>query len=268
MALPLPSNTVLYEKRDRIAWITLNRPDALNAQNRELGSTISLAVEEATNDDDVLVAIITGAGGRAFCAGMDMKERAQVDAAEGVDMARTGGLGGAARGIQLGNCPKPVIAAIDGYCLGAGMVLALQTDIRIATEQSRFGMPEVRRSILMPAGPQEPEWHIPVGEAMWMGLTAAHMTARRAFDIGLVQALAPDRQALFLEAQRLAEEIKLGAPLAVRATKRLIRASISMHPEQTVQVRQILAEMVDRSEDRHEGPRAFAEKRAPVWKGR
>ena len=265
MPLPLSSSTVLYEKRDRVAWITLNRPEAMNALNRELSETIPEAVEVATNDDDVLVVIVTGAGGRAFCAGMDLKERTQLDQTQGVQTDRGRGR---PRGIALADCPKPVIAAIDGYCLAGGLQTSLKCDIRIATEKSRFGMPEIRRSLVAAGGRLDPERHVPLGEALWIGLTGSHMTAQRAYQIGLIQALVPDRDALFVEAERLAGEIKQGAPLAARAIKQIIKDGIDVPWEYSQRLGGRLRAIVDASEDRPEGPRAFAEKRAAVWKGR
>jgi enoyl-CoA hydratase/carnithine racemase len=270
--MPITTEAVKYEKRDRIAWITLNRPEAMNALNPDLRQGISEAIEEVTNDDDVLVAIMAGEGGRAFCAGMDLKWRAQEDAAGTRDMSR----GLPAVTYAVDECPKPIIAAIDGYCLAGGMQLSNRCDIRIATEKSRFGMPEARRALAAVGVIDTPELFAPAGEAAWILLTGGHMTAERAYQIGLIQGLVPDRDALFEEAERVAGEIKLCAPLAIRAIKEVLRTKRNM-PAAAPGVRELeqLAELTaevrrqnEQSEDRLEGPLAFAEKRAPLWKNR
>ena len=264
------SSIVTYEKRDRIAWITLNRAEAMNALNPDVGVGLGEAFGEATKDDDVLVAILTGAGGRAFSAGMDLKWRASQDA---------GGQTGQPISIghqQVGACPKPVIAAIDGYCLAGGFQLAARCDIRIATEQSRFGMLEARRGLAAVGSMDTPEMVVPAGEAAWILMTGGMMTAQRAYDIGLIQALVPDRGALFAEAERVANDIKLCAPLAVQAIKAVLKAKMNLpgSPEGVEQlahlskVTQVARERNSKSEDQVEGPKAFAEGRPPVWKGR
>ena len=188
--MPIPtSDTVKYEKRDRVAWVTLNRPEAMNALNSEIRRAITEAFEEVARDDDVLVTVVMGEGGRAFCAGNDLKEQAQGDAAGGAAWSRGGPSGSQA----VYECLKPVIAAIDGYALAGGMQLANRCDIRIATEKSRFGMPEPLRSLTPINSVDTMEMgFVPMGEAMWIILTGAHMTAERAYDIGLIQALVPD----------------------------------------------------------------------------
>ena len=269
------SDIVLYEKRDRIGWVTINRPEAMNALNPDVGAGLTDAFEEVANDDDVLVAILTGAGGRAFSAGMDLKWRASEDASSGVQMG--GGGRGSSLGLEeVGACPKPVIAAIDGYALAGGFQTAARCDVRVATEQSRFGMLEARRALAAVGSFDTPEMVAPPGEAAWILLTGGMMKAERAYDIGLIQALLPDRDALFEEAENIAGEMKLCAPLALRAIKATLRTKKNM-PTPPEGVRELdhlkkLNEEVQRvnaeSEDRLEGPLAFAEKRDAVWKNR
>lgn len=267
------SKTVLYEKRDRVAWVTLNRPEQMNALNSEIRRAITEAMTEASNDDDVLVVIVTGAGGRAFCAGNDLKETAQGDAQVGGAWSRQGPTGSQ----SVYDCPKPVIAAIDGYALAGGMQLSARCDIRIATEKSRFGMPEPLRSLTPINSVDTMEMgFVPLGEAMWIILSGAHITAQRAYEIGFVQALVPDRDALMAEAERRAGLLKLCAPLAVRALKNGVRLHHNppTPPEGVVlldhlrKLNQPFQERVAKSEDRLEGPKAFAEKRVPNWKNR
>lgn len=259
------SETILYEKRDRNAYITLNRPERMNALGRELGQARARALKDASEDDDILVVIFTGAGGRAFSAGADLKEGADAYYA-GVRPEDQR----AAPEISFdeNDCPKPMIAAIDGFALGGGLELSLRCDIRIATEQSRLGLPEVRRGRLSGTGVLMLNRMIPLGEAKWIQFTGDHMTAQRAYDIGLIQAIVPDRDALFAEADRVAGLIKLGAPLSIQACKRIIDIGRNIPPEYATSL--LRAEMVTigKTEDIREGVTAFAEKRPPNWKRR
>ena len=265
----ISSSAVKYEKRDRIAFVTLNRPEVLNALNQELFGALSEALQDATKDDDILVVIVTGEGGRAFSAGADLKEMANRDA-QGPTQGST--QPAAPRGMSgfdaILNCPKPIIAAIDGYCVAGGLEVSLYCDIRIATEKSRFGLPEPRRSLLAGPGLHNLSRMIPLGEALWIQLTGAHMTAQRAYDIGLIQALVPDRDALFAEAERVANEIKQCAPLAVQAIKRIAKTGRNLPLEESWKMAAPIQEQINKTEDRLEGPKAFAEGRAPVWKMR
>ncbi len=262
MTLQLSSNAVLYEKRDRVAWITLNRPEAMNARNSALEVGVRETFTEATNDDDVLVVVMIGEGGRAFCAGGDLKERATNEA--GGDLFSRPSTGG----YPL-NCPKPVIAAIDGYALAGGMQFSAQCDIRIATQKSQFGMPESRRSLTPVGSWDTPERYFPLGEALWMLLSGTNqITAERAYQLGFVQFLVPDRPALLEKAEWAAEELMMGAPLAVRALKYVAVRARFFPPEIAREYGRDLMAKVATSEDRLEGPRAFAEKRRPNWRMR
>ena len=253
-----------YEKRGSTAWLTMNRPQAMNAFNTALRNGLVEAIERATADPDVLCIVLTGEGGRAFSAGADLKEVAQRDASKNAPSPRAA----TSFFTTVADCPKPVIAAIDGHCIAAGLEVALLCDIRVATEKSTFGLPEARRSLMPDPGLTELVRVIPFGEAMKILLTARPITAQRAYDIGLIQSVVPDRDAVMAEAEEVAADIALGAPLAVEAYKQIAKAGRSMPPEQAAKVRAGYWAALADTEDRREGPRAFAEKRPPVWKRR
>jgi enoyl-CoA hydratase/carnithine racemase len=253
--------TILYEKTDQVAYITLNRPEVLNALNQELRDGLREALLDFNADSDMLVGILTGAGGRAFSAGMDLKDRAQRDAAgeQRPGLRQTF--------IDMGLF-KPIIAAIDGFCVAGGLELSLQCDIRIATEKSEFGLPEPRWSLTAGYGLHNLSRMIPLGEALYMQLTGRRITSTRAYQIGLIQEVVPDREALFATAERIAGEIKLCAPLAVRAIKQIVYHGRNLPVEYSQKLGDPLSAQVHATEDAVEGPRAFAQKRQPVWKSR
>jgi enoyl-CoA hydratase/carnithine racemase len=268
------SDVLRYEVRDQKAFITFNRPRVMNAYNKEVVRLLGEAAEAAENDDDVRVIILSGEGGRAFSAGADLKEMA--DRGASTDGLITGNplkdmhyFGEAGSGISiLANVTKPVIAAIDGYALAGGLQIAIVCDIRIATRQSVFALPEPRHSIIAGPGLIHLSRMIPLGEALHMQLTGSAISAERAYQVGLISGLYDTREELFAEANRIAEEIIACAPLAVAFIKRVVRRGRDL----TVQAQESYSEMfqaaIVTSEDFQEGPRAFAERRAPQWKGR
>ena len=264
--MPLtPTDTLKYEIDGRKAIITLNRPEAMNALNMEIRNAIGEAIHEYEADDNLLVAIITGEGGRAFSAGADLKEMTQRDQTVGAGAAGGSGLDGFS---QLRDCRKPLIAAVDGYCLAGGLEVTVYCDMVVATEQSRFGLPEPRRSLLAGPGLHNLSRLIPYREAMLLQLTGGHMPAQRAYDVGLIQRLVPDREAMWRSAHELADEILLCAPLAVQAIKQIVKTGRNLPVEYSEKLAEPISQMINGTEDRLEGPKAFAEKRAPNWKMR
>jgi len=252
--MAIASPTVKYETRNGVAWVTMNRPEVLNAINTEMQNALGEAMQEAGKDDSVLVVVLTGEGGRSFSPGADLRQS-----------------GGEAPKFsapdEIERCRKPVIAAVDGYCLGFGLILALRCDIRMASENSTFSVPEARVGIAG-SGLHDLSKFIPLGEALWMQLTGSRMPAKRAHEIGLVQGLSADRDSLFADVDQVANDIKLGSPLALQAIKRFATVGHNLPVEYSQKFAQAISEPIGKTEDRLEGARAFAEKRPPVWKMR
>ncbi|WP_460073023.1 crotonase/enoyl-CoA hydratase family protein [Streptomyces sp. YKOK-I1] len=252
----------MLERRGDIALITLNRPQALNAVNAQLSAALGAALEEFASDPELRVGVLTGAG-RAFCAGMDLKEAAA--GREVTDPSHPEwGFGGIVRH-QVG---KPLIAAVNGPALGGGAEIVLACDLVVADENAVFGMPEVHHGLFPAAGGvlrlQE---RVPRNIAREIALTGAPLDAATAARWGLFNRIAPAGKSVDV-ALELAERVATGAPLSLQAIKRVMswgenRAEGDAWDENDLVFRQILA-----SDDAKEGPHAFAEKRAPQWTGR
>jgi enoyl-CoA hydratase/carnithine racemase len=264
---PSLPETIRYEVDGRVCRVTINRPAAMNALNREVMQGLTDAVGAYVEDDNLLALVLVGEGGRAFSAGADLKEvasRGRSDERRPV-VPRQGHLSAYD---ALENCPKPTIAAIDGYCLAGGLELALMCDMRVATRASSFGLPEPRRSLLAGPGLNNLSRMIPLGEALRIQLTGGHITAERAYQIGLVQELAEDRDGMWAAADQLCQEVLACAPLAVQAIKQVVRTGRNLPLEYSWKYSYPFQEQISRTEDFLEGPRAFAEKREPHWQMR
>ena len=249
---------VLTDVSDGVAVITINRPEARNAVNGEVARGIAEAVDAADASKDVQVLILTGAGG-TFSAGMDLKGFLSGDSPAFGDR----GFGGIVQRPPV----KPVIAAVEGYALAGGFELVLACDLVVASEDARFGLPEVRRSLVAGAGgllrlPNRIPYHV----AMEIALTGEHFPAARLQQVGLVNELVPAGQALDA-AKKLAGRVALGGPLALAATKRVIIESADWPSAEAFQRQGEIITPVFMSADAREGATAFAEKRQPVWKG-
>jgi enoyl-CoA hydratase/carnithine racemase len=262
--MAISTDTILYEKRDSVGYITLNRPEALNALNKELSSGLREALAEIRDDPEVILGIIIGAGGRAFSAGMDLKERATLDSQGNRPLLDPRGAGSF---VDMG-VYKPLIAAIDGFCVAGGLEVSLQCDIRIATEKSEFGLPEPRWSLLAGYGLHNLNRMIPLGESLYMQLTGTRIDSARAYNIGLIQDVVKDREELLVRIEKIAEEIKLCAPLAVQAIKQIVYQGRNLPVEYSQKLSIPISQRISATDDSIEGPRAFSEKRKPEWKMR
>jgi E-phenylitaconyl-CoA hydratase len=260
------SDTLLFDLTDQVAVITLNRPEVRNAMNRELRSALVEALQRVREDTDMRAAIITGAG-RTFSAGADLKERAQSGRAAEADVASVIEASRAPGFAQMA-LEKPLIAAIDGYCLAAGFELALICDIRICTPEARFGLPEITRGFFPGGGgPQRLVRAIPQAVALEMILTGDPIDAPTALRVGLVSRLVPEPE-LLPTARQIAQRIAGHAPLAVKAAKEVAQAALDETLQQSLRFGSALRWIIGQTEDAREGPRAFAERRAPRYQGR
>lgn len=249
-------NAVIYERKGSIAFITLNRPAKLNAMNKAVVAGLKSAWDTLNKDEAARVAVLSGAGGRAFCSGADLNELC--------DPSRVN-LAPALPGVGV-EVWKPVIAAINGYCLGAGFVLAMLADIRIATEDAQFGYPEVKVGFTSGIGSALVNY-LPRGLALEILLTGEPVGVRRAYEMGFVNRIV-GADLLLDEAARMAGQIAENAPLVVTAMKKLCYlGSPQTSVETSAMVKRILAPAAE-SEDAKIGPRSKLEKRKPEFRGK
>ena len=253
---------VIYEVRDKIARITLNRPEVMNAMDAEVYAELSKAWEDVRDNPDVWIAVITGAGDRAFTAGADLKSLIP-QRRERADFWLTQKNMILNRGLEVW---KPVIAAVNGYCLAGGMTLLFATDIRIAAEHAVFEISEVKRAILPGnGGTQRALRQLPYAIAMEMLLLGRRLTAAEALGFGLVNAVVPLKD-LMSTVDTYAQRLIENGPLALRAVKELAIRSQSVPLEHGLRLEESFQEFLRSTEDAKEGPRAFAEKRKPAYK--
>jgi enoyl-CoA hydratase len=255
----MSDDPVLSERRDGVLLITLNRPQARNAVNRALAHAVAAALDELDGDDALKVGVLTGAGG-SFSAGMDLKAFVAGESSfvEGRGFA----------GITQRPPRKPLIAAIEGYALAGGLEVALSCDVIVAARDARLGIPEVKRGLIAAAGalirlPRRVPFHV----AMELALTGDPIGAERAHAVGLVNRLAEPGQAVDV-ALEVAAAIAANGPLAVDASKKIVSAAQDWTEEQAWREQAETVAAIMGSEDAREGATAFAEKRAPVWRGR
>ena len=253
------SDVVLTSAEDGVLVITLNRPEAKNAANKALAEGVAAAIDELESNPDLRVGVLTGAGG-TFCSGMDLKAfvSGETPNIEGRGFA----------GLTEYLCAKPLIAAVEGYALAGGFELAISCDLIVAADDSKFGIPEVKRGLAAAAGglvklPKQ----IPSRIAMELALTGDFISSQRAAELGLINEVVASGSALD-GAKTLAAKIAANGPLAVAASKRVVASAQAWNTDEMFGTQHDIVMPVFTSEDAIEGATAFAEKRAPNWKGK
>lgn len=252
---------VEYVKKGHVAIITMNRPEARNAINGEMAATMEAALDQMESDPEVWVGILTAVG-KAFCAGADLKE---ISAGNGGALStKKGGFAGIARRERT----KPLIAAITGSALAGGTEIALSCDMIIAADDTNFGLPEVKRSLVAGAGGL---FRLPrqIGKAVALEaiLTGDPLSSQRAYELGMVNKVVPEAEVM-AEAEKLAARITANAPLAVAASRAVAISATSKTDEELWKDSGVAFASIINTEDYKEGPKAFIEKRPPVWKGK
>jgi len=257
---------LIYEKRGHIAYLTMNRPEVMNAMDLDMYRALSEAWIQVRDDYDVWVAVITGAGDRAFSSGADLKSYipSADDPSNRARFWQTQAESLLNRGLEVW---KPVVAAVNGYCLGGGMTLLLATDIRIASEQATFGLSEVQRGILPGnGGSQRVVRQLAHAHAMELLLLGDRIDAAEAYRIGLVnRVVAADK--LMATADEFAHRLCERAPLALRAIKEMAIRGANLPLADALRLEETMQFALQKTDDAREGARAFAEKRKPRFTG-
>jgi enoyl-CoA hydratase/carnithine racemase len=267
---------VLYEVKDKIAWITLNRPESLNAVNRDMVKSIVGFCRDAEEDRNVQVVIFKANGERAFSVGGDIKDRARLNAAAAAEPAQSPLVQRQAKYGAIPGTPAPAIAAMNkitiallhGYTVGTGLLMSMACDIRIAAEGARLGVSEVRLGFMAGSGgTQRLPRLVGLPKALEICLSGELYDAAECHRIGLVNQLVPYDQ-LIPAGEKMAQSFLKGAPLALRYIKEAIYKGLDMPFDQGLRYESDLQSMVMQTEDAKEGPKAFVEKRPAEWKGR
>ena len=263
-----PAPSVLYVKRGRVAYITLNRPEVLNAMDTSMHEQLGAVLDDIEGDDGIWIAVITGAGDRSFSVGQDLKELAR-RTADGIPASSFGsrGLPGHPRLTDRFEFAKPIIARVNGFAFGGGFELAMACDVIVAAQDTLFALPEARLGLIPGAGGVfRLTRQLPSRTAIGYLLTGRRLTAARALELGLVNDVVP---AADLDAcvDGWVQEILACAPLSIRAIKQAAATSATMPLEQAFTSEYGWEKRRRASDDAQEGPRAFLEKRPPRWSG-
>jgi len=255
---------VLYEKKGPVAYVTLNRPKVLNALNQRTWQNLRAAFEDARDDADVRGVILTGAGDKAFIAGADISELAQVSA---VQAERSSSYGQEVLNL-VENLGKPVVAAINGFALGGGCETAMACTIRLATESARFGQPEVKLGVLPGGGgTQRLPRLVGKGRALQLILSGEMISAQEAYRIGLVNEVVPAAE-LITRAEAILKQIFANAPLAVRYSLEAVNKGLETSQTEGLALEASFFGLCAGTEDKQEGTQAFLQKRAAQFQGR
>ena len=258
-------NTITLDRHSRVAVIALNRPQVMNAINLQMRAELRTTLGALRHDAGIGAVVLTANGDKAFCAGMDLREFASLNAELPVSELKR------FRWEQsegIAAFDKPIIAAVNGMALGGGVEIALLCDLIFAAEHASFAFAEIRRGI-MPGngGTQRLSRRVGIARALEMILTGRTVDAKEALAIDLVEYVVPQTE-LLDRALALAEAMAANAPVAVRTAKAAVRRGAELPLEQGIRLEQDLAAFLYTTEDAKEGPRAFLEKRTPVWQGR
>ena len=255
---------VVYEKKGSIAYVTVNRPKVLNALNAKTIADLRAAFEDARGDAAVRGVILTGAGGKAFVAGADIGELARVTAVEAAEMTTNG----QALTTLIENLGKPVIAAVNGFALGGGCELAMASTIRLATENAKFGQPEVKLGVIPGyGGTQRLPRLVGRGRALQLILSGGLIDAAEAYRIGLVNEIVP-ADGLVARAEAILQQIFGNAPLAVKFAIEAVNKGLETSQAEGLVMESSFFAICAATEDKKEGTSAFLEKRASKFAGR